>query len=448
LLSAAVLVFVCWAFSVRSPAAVDVSSHQNLGTPKSFTVQGVDSCAATACHGDSGSRGSKRSEYTTWFTYDKHQKAFAVLLTDRSRLIETNYRRLAEQRDAHPENDATCLKCHAEVAESRRLKRSLADGVACESCHGAAEKWLTVHYLAGFKEKTDREKHEQYGMQPTKNLLYRAQMCADCHVGSPGKQVNHDLYAAAHPPLHFEFAAYSALMPKHWNEAEEKARQPDLEVRSWAIGQTVSARAALGLLAWRAENDSQPWPEFAEYGCYSCHHDLQASSRRQASDHYAGRTLGSLPWGDWFTAELLLSLDGMPQSMDLANLKRGLTGLKEAMGKPVPQRKDVAQRAQSVLRLLEPTANKLERATFDGGRIDQMLRSIRAREPTQDPANWDEQAQSCLALSALYHGLGDLQPGHQDPKLKGELEKKRKQLLVPSGFDSPRGFDAAFGRDR
>ena len=35
---------------------------------------------------------------------------------------------------------------------------SLADGVSCESCHGPAERWLTVHYQAGFKEKSVEEK--------------------------------------------------------------------------------------------------------------------------------------------------------------------------------------------------------------------------------------------------------------------------------------------------
>ena len=64
------------------------------------------------------------SEYTTWKDHDRHGQAYVVLLTDRSRIIEKNYRGLAKLEDARPEQDAACLACHSTAATT--------DGVGCE----------------------------------------------------------------------------------------------------------------------------------------------------------------------------------------------------------------------------------------------------------------------------------------------------------------------------
>src|SRR5262249_50468362 len=162
-----------------------------------------------------------------------HEKAYTVLLTKRSRIIERNLHPSMSLADAHPERDKTCLQCHGMQDKSGTPPEVLIDGVGCESCHGPAQKWLTVHYLPGFKEMSERKKVDQLVTQPTKNLFYRAKMCAECHVGSPDRDLNHDLYGAGHPPLHFELGAYMAAMPKHWSEQEEKERYPDFEARIW-----------------------------------------------------------------------------------------------------------------------------------------------------------------------------------------------------------------------
>src|SRR5713226_7399679 len=88
--------------------AAGESSISEAGTAQTYKaspLQGVSSCAATACHGDNGPKGSKRSEYLTWFTYDKHASAYSVLLTKRSQLIEKNYCGHKDLEQAHPETD-------------------------------------------------------------------------------------------------------------------------------------------------------------------------------------------------------------------------------------------------------------------------------------------------------------------------------------------------------
>src|SRR5262249_7174292 len=159
-----------------------------------------------------------------------------------------------------------------------RWKEFKVDGVGCESCHGPAEKWKAVHYLPGWKDRSDRE---QLGFLDTKDLAVRAESCVACHVGSPNREVNHDLIAAGHPRLRFDLGAYLANYPKHWSDARDKAGRPALEAQVWAIGQVVSAQAAVKVLQHRAAAADKPWPEFAEYDCFACHHSLSAPNWRQ-----------------------------------------------------------------------------------------------------------------------------------------------------------------------
>ena len=94
-------------------------------------------------------------------------------------------------------------------------------------------------------------------MVSMRDLARMAKVCARCHVGSPASgglplcDVDHDLIAAGHPLLSFEFSAYQATIPPYWVEKGINAGG-DYSVRSWAVGQAVTARAALTLLEDRA----------------------------------------------------------------------------------------------------------------------------------------------------------------------------------------------------
>src|SRR5262245_182944 len=199
-----------------------------------FKLQGVASCAAAACHNGNGPRGSKGSEYTTWATADPHSRAYTALFDEPARRIPEHLNRHEPpeaRRPAH-ENEL-CLRCHGvDPAQGPRWKEFKVDGVGCESCHGPAEKWKAVHYLPGWKDRSDRE---QLGFLDTKDLAVRAESCVACHVGSPNREVNHDLIAAGHPRLRFDLGAYLANYPKHWSDARDKAGRPALEAQVWAI---------------------------------------------------------------------------------------------------------------------------------------------------------------------------------------------------------------------
>ena len=54
----------------------------------------------------------------------------------------------------------------------------------------------------------------------------------------------------------------------------------------------------------------QPWPEFAEYDCFACHHDLRDRAWRRDPVRFGKRPPGSLAWNERYVLFLpdLLSL--------------------------------------------------------------------------------------------------------------------------------------------
>jgi hypothetical protein len=259
-----------------------------------------------------------------------------------------------------------------------------------------------------------------------------------CHVGDSDREVNHDLIAAGHPRLNFEFGAFQAIMPKHWREEGEEAR-PDFEARAWAVGQVVSAQAALALLAHRARPGSQPWPEFAEYDCFACHHDLAEPSWRQKPGHYANRTPGSFPWGTWYYA--MLPQLHRPAGKGETQVLSILGELKKEMQKSSPNQKQVADRACEANAQLGRFLSDVERVHYERAALGNLFNSINKEDQRVAATNWDGAAQVYLALAALYNALGDMDPGHRDPAIRDALKARAKQLEFPKGYDSPRRLE-------
>ena len=302
--------FVAW--SVRSPAQPPAPELLRPPAQLAGRIQGVGGCAAAGCHNAPLAAGRAGTEYATWVA-DPHGRAFATLESPL-------YKGILARLKGTAYTEELCLKCHAtpEPDGSPLPRNLLADGIGCESCHGPSEKWRTTHYQQAWKNRSDADKLAD-GFFNTKDLAARIGKCAECHVGSETKDVNHDLIAAGHPPLTFEYTAYHELLPRHWrdkaSEAEgwEKSEPrrmktkfgPDFEAKAWLIGQAATAKAAVDLTAARAKSAGQPthpWPEFTEYGCFACHHGLKPGENGSAwrqNPHYAETPPGSLPWGTW-----------------------------------------------------------------------------------------------------------------------------------------------------
>ncbi len=290
LVAAALIVPAAWR---RAPSDAQTAVLRGE-SPNRRELIGTTSCAASACHGR-GALGEPLSEALTWRSLDPHARAYDSLLTPRSQAMARQL--WDEKTKAH--DAPLCLKCHVHPDyDHARPNFRKQDGVGCESCHGAAQDWLKPHYRAGWNQANK----VSLGFADTKSLSGRAEICAKCHVGTPEASVDHDLMAAGHPALRFEFATYFANLPPHWDVARDKkanstdpAKCIDFEMRAWVIGQFISSAVAWDLLAHRVDPaNKKPWPEFAEMDCFSCHHDLQdARWRRQTG-------LGRLVKNDWY----------------------------------------------------------------------------------------------------------------------------------------------------
>lgn len=438
-----------WAQSAASgkPARVKPSDEEGPAPlPLGDKLMGTASCASMSCHNVNGPRGTKRSEYSTWTGFDKHARAYHVLYEDRSERIA----RILYGKDANAYEQQLCLNCHSMKHEKSSGDRvSLSDGVSCESCHGPAERWLSVHYQTGFKEKSVEEKAEA-GLWPTKNLAGRARICGDCHIGNVGKgmEVNHDLIAAGHPRLNFEYSGYLHMVARHWYLADDKARYPDFHARAWAIGQAVTAQTAVAQLHDRALAANKPgpagkpWPEFAEYDCFACHKDLKVDSPRQKAG-YQGRFPGSLPYGTWYLA--LTSNFAKESGFSLDQPDTSVKKLKQLMQKPGAPAGPVAAHAKNVLDGLDRWITFLGQSdTLTAADVRKLLQGVSADGAKRaKELDWDETAQLYLALAALNEGLADLDGKHKPDAITKDLRElgERLKKAFPPGYDSPRLFD-------
>jgi hypothetical protein len=158
--------------------------------------------------------------------------------------------------------------------------------VQCESCHGPAGNWLHEHDRVGFSRDSS------FVFIDTKDLAQRAATCMPCHVGpshsnSRSQVVDHDLIAAGHPRLAFEFYSYFESLPAHWDRSADKTRHSgDFHFRSWLAGQTQQA-------GQRELLSREPPLDFACLNCFACHHQLAAGTWRRPSP------FGPLAATDW-----------------------------------------------------------------------------------------------------------------------------------------------------
>ncbi len=125
---------------------------------------GVDKCKL--CHKSE----SKGNQYGAWKN-SKHASAYADLATDKAK-------ELAQiQGINNPQESEKCLKCHSTAAialagnlVSEEAKLKLEDGVQCESCHGAGEKYWGISVMK------DHDKAVAGGMVVPGELV-----CVTCH---------------------------------------------------------------------------------------------------------------------------------------------------------------------------------------------------------------------------------------------------------------------------
>ena len=412
-----------------------------------LNLVGTNSCAAGSCHGGARlSEGRSFAAYQIWMRKDPHSTAYEVLNNERSsRMMALLYPN--ENGPApHATKEARCLNCHVTTESSRDLQflptsHAATDGVGCESCHGPARQWLGIHSTIAWRGLTAETKSSLGFVDTTADLAGRARLCASCHVGSPGRDVNHDLIAAGHPRLNFEFSAFHANLPKHWDlqsprstEIKDVEKDPAFEARAWLIGQLVTAQTSLRLLQHRTEAH-RPWPELSEYACFSCHHDLKEDSWYQTR----GKSTGRFAWGTW-------NYGTFPALSEDAGANGQYENLRQIMQGPSPDRGEVHQHAGDLDQVLEKLIRQESSRDYSQQGLDQLALQmiVQSRKGDLPAESWDQTAQLYLAAVAI--SLVRERTTAGDPRnltIQKDLEAIRKELLFEKTIDSPRKYSGS-----
>jgi hypothetical protein len=449
--------------AVPLPLAID-GTYPGMQPDALASAVGVSSCATVSCHGGpkAGNHDVQSFAFTIWMNDDPHAGAYETLHSPRSKRMA----RLLGLGEAH--RAAECLACHSMQHASRATlpQEVLADGVGCSSCHGESSRWQQVHYLPEWKQLSTSQR-EALGYRDLGSVTGRVATCIPCHVGNGSLQVNHDLIAAGHPRLSFEFAAYQRLWPRHWTPFGKVEARADFTERSWAVGQAATLAAVAELLAVRTQQASAEmaagrphrWPEFSEFDCYACHKSLGPSSYAAAhTGGFQNPFPGQPSWQPWYVSAGRL--------LDAATAPAVVPGTRSVSASAVDVRRvleadwSVADRARLERVLLE--ARGLQRAALLAGReleardrivLDLSQRKLDAVVADAPPEwrFWDAAVQTLLAMEAAGGGPAALgvRRADQDSATRRALDELRESLQFPPGADTPEDFNPVrFNRDR
>ncbi len=421
---------------------------------RDLRIEGAPSCAAASCHG--GPRpGVARpparwaNSYQLWVENDPHARSWRTFCSDESVAMMRRLKILdADGQVLDRAGYDNCLACHNStdrfdtpdplVVGHRVVQDFIPEGVGCSGCHGPSERWAGPHTRRGW----DAVAAINDGFVPNGDLLVRARMCASCHVGDVDRDMNHDIIAAGHPALRYEFATYHHRQPKHWRDIEEN--DPGwYEAQLWLAGQIAATDASLALMVKRAAADRtgdaiSHWPEFSAHDCASCHHTLGFANRRPPIGPRPAIAPASR-WNDiamrWIlgdradrglvTAEDLRLLDSLDRVRDvLQSATRPSTD--DALNAALEARQSLAAWVANAHQPLSPT--------FGAAAMAELVRSAAGRTDTYE--TWESTTQYYLAAVASREAW----PALSDDLGQTESIARSLQLGLryPGGLDVPR----------
>jgi hypothetical protein len=267
-----------------------------------------------------------------------------------------------------PESSAKCLDCHALNVQEEQKARTFDsnEGVTCESCHGPASNWLGPHTTRDWSHGHSVEA----GMTDVKDPIKCTETCLGCHLGTASKWVDHEMIAAGHPDLYFEIVSFAAAMPKHWKEPQD---DPWAEVRMLATGQAVQLRENMRRIARETERF---WPEFSEFECFACHHNVTMGKSSWRQEHgYPTRRPGNPPWDASRFAVLKLIVEQIDGD-DLQPLDTALSHVNSLISDLTADRRRIAAAAHSAAEAADRVARRMQAFQFDASTALQLIRRI------------------------------------------------------------------------
>jgi len=434
-------------FTPETHASEPSDTNQSWGTSsliaKNHPTLGASSCAATACHGGpaagvSSTSAIRGSEYPLWLESDPHAKSWQTLNSPKSLDILRRLNIVVDGILLNTHAFKNCLACHnssTELASNLPLPKT-PEGVGCEACHGPADQWNYEHYQG---PHSLQHAIENLGMVNTKYLPTQAKTCTLCHVGAPDRDMNHDIIAAGHPALYFDFNTYIQAYPKHWRLPTDDQSNPDRPSQQWLAGQLAAADSELELLQTRltanhhsnSTSSSSPpsisnWPEFASFQCTDCHQPLSNSltTKRPPPGQPSPRL-----WN--LQALWILNLPSVPTTLppplDALSLTSNNPRDSQILDIQI-QRKKLYHQSQSLF----PTNASAKWQTADQRQYASNLwKHLDQNQPSPD---WEITSLAYIASLPAFES----KTNPPNPLIQSQLSILRESLLFPPNSQSPR----------
>jgi hypothetical protein len=393
------------------------------------------------------------TEFHTWYDKDPHTRAFQAL--------EDNLgKQIGRVLGIDAAKSESCLTCHATWRKDfRPSNQELRLGVTCESCHGPSRQWFIPHMDASWRAQSSQEK-ESFGMVDVRNPIKRAKQCFSCHVGSAAEEkiVTHAMYAAGHPVLPgLEAESFVRKVPAHWTPLAKKSDaikqlvgynpSEKSATKSTILAGVVALREAVNLFAARTSPESSG-PDFADYNCYVCHHDLKKMSWRQRRGYYGTPGLPELR--EW--PEALVKLAIYQTSKDAGSYqkkKQEFRGKLDRLYAAVSARpfgdsdrignsKDKSSASGDLIAWLDRMIAELEVSRYDQTTAIKILQKLAEPAERDDPPSaaypdYDYARQIAWAMAVVY---GDLERKPANDPVIMQVFKRLNEALsletVPS----------------
>lgn len=169
-------------------------------------VVGVESCEK--CHAAEISVWKQTPHHETFLTLHRKPEAQQIA----SKLGIASFK-----------TDSACIKCHYTMQSAHSGLEAIA-GISCESCHGAAKNWVSIHNDyggAGVTKEGETAEHRLArlkgsiagGMRNPINVYMVAQSCYRCHTVPDERLVNLGGHNAG--SMDFELVSWSQGMVRH-----------------------------------------------------------------------------------------------------------------------------------------------------------------------------------------------------------------------------------------
>lgn len=363
-----------------------VQAHKHLGAA---------SCASSTCHGSSTvykDSNVMQNEFSVWQESDKHARAFEILKQPESQAIA---RKLGL-------GDATqaqiCLDCHTDntPVALRGEKFQLEDGVACETCHGGAEKWISTHT----NKDVSHADNLAAGLFPTEDPVKRATLCLSCHMGTKDRMITHKIMGAGHPRLQFELDTFTWLNPHYEIDEDYIKRKGEFNgARDWALGQGIAAKNLLEQLTDNKTAYNGIFPELVLFDCHACHKTMSGNTWAARPGTGLGPGVVRLNDANLVTFRHVL---GQVDAAASTRLREQTRALHQAT---TVSRDATLNAANALQATIEANLNKVAAHDFAAASLGKVLASILRDAEAGDYRDFAGAEQAALAAQSVVSGF-------------------------------------------